>query len=333
MITTRTYKPIIAAAVAVLAFAAFLFIPKPAKAELIVSPPKFDYSAKPGDVLRGTLLFKNGTVDDAKIFPSALNFTHKEGDEVTGSPVTYAADEVRTGTELAPWIEYDPEPFEVKAGASFSMPYTIRIPRDAQPGGHFGIIELLVGHPGVDKTGVGVTGGLGSLIFLKVEGDVVEDLTLEQFSSDAYSYRHLPVFFTARMKNGGNTHLRPVGNIFIKDMFGREIAVLTINPTFQTILPNSTRRFETHWVKNRPRNDDSALQKEMRNFAFGKYEATAFINYGDGKTATATYDFVVIPWFALGVWALIILAVVLVLVFGLKAYNKMVIRKYQKMQK
>lgn len=330
MTSSKPYKPALIAAGALVALVGFIFLPSSASAEtMVVSPPKFDFSVAPGGIIRDTVRFKNNTDQDAKIFPAVLNFTFRDGDEVSGSPETYPANEVRTGTEIAPWVEMDTEPVIVPANGSHSLPFTIIVPTDAQPGGHFGVIEMLVGHPGVEETGVGVTGGFGSLIFMKVEGDVDEKLTLTAFHGDEFVYRHLPIGFQARLENSGNTHLRPVGSIFIKDVFGRQVASLSINPNFQTILPGSARRFGASWDKNRYRESDSALQKEMKNFALGKYEATIFLNYGEGKTISDTYTFWVMPWLALGVWAVIILALVLLLVFGLRSYNKMIIKKFQ----
>lgn len=330
MTTTLRNAKLLLPAIAVLG--ALFLAPAAQAGRFEVSPPKFDFTVNPGAVLRNTVNFTNKTGADVVITPDVLNFTYREGDEVTGSPDTYPADDIRTGTELAHWVEMDREPVLVPNGATHSFVFTIVVPEDAQPGGHFGMIELLATHPGA-PSGVGVTGGTGSLIFMRVEGETRDELNVERFHADDYSYRHLPVNFIIRIENTGNTHLRPVGNIFIKNMLGRQVASLTVNPQFRTVLPGSARRFDLVWEKKPVRESDSALRRELKNFAFGKYEATLFLNYAEGKVVSKTVTFWVIPWLALALWTGIAAAAIIILVFGLKAYNKAVIRRYEKKMK
>jgi len=78
-------------------------------------------------------------------------------------------------------------------------------------------------------------------------------------------------------------------------------------------LPVSIRKFEVTWEKER---------------AFGKYTAKLSLAYGEkNKVATAETIFWVIPWkkISAGIFGLIIF--MLILIWGMKKYNRYIIRK------
>ena len=59
----------------------------------------------------------------------------------------------------------------------------------------------------------------------------------------------LPVLFETRFKNSGNVHLKPSGDIVIKNVFGRIAGVTPLNPRGSSVLSNSIRRTESEWTK------------------------------------------------------------------------------------
>ncbi len=182
----------------------------------------------------------------------------------------------------------------------------VTIPYDAQPGGRYGSLLVLNQGP-VDKDGnleagnrAAVLTRLGSLFFVRVEGDVVEKGRMEDFrlSKGKKFYTQGPVEFEILYSNDGNVHLTPYGNITIKNMLGREVGMIEVDPFF--VLPDSLRARVVKWD---------------RGFLFGRYTATANIKRGylSNKEVvdTASVTFWVIPW----IWIAVVLVVVLLLVF------------------
>jgi hypothetical protein len=106
------------------------------------------------------------------------------------------------------------------------------------------------------------------------------------------------------------------------------VARIPANPKNAAVLPNSTRRMMSAWVKT------AAPQKkgffgetvnEWNNFGLGKYTATVSATYGSRQTSlqNASVSFWIFPWHLLMMAAiLIVLLVVLISV-----YNKMIIRR------
>jgi hypothetical protein len=304
---------------------------------MTISPPNFDFTVNPGDEIRDVLRVYNEDPFALELQPRLFNFTFKAGDETSGIPEFYPVDESRNGHELAPWITFESaEPFTVAPQERVNIPFTIRIPADAQPGGHFGAIHL--GTVQQAKEGeqpeIGILAATSALVFVRVNGDVRDELAVRDFSADKSTYGHLPATFTVRAENSGTTHLRPTGNVFITDTFGRQVASLQVNAEFRSILPGGIRRFEATWQKKRLPPGASEYVQQWRNFAIGKYTATMVLNYGaQNQVVSAATDFWVFPWMVILTVLAVLVALILGIRYGVGGYNRMVIRRYEAMQK
>ncbi|MFA6604267.1 MAG: hypothetical protein WCT10_05560 [Patescibacteria group bacterium] len=312
-----------------LAIAAMLW-PSGASA-ITISPIFVDYSLDPGDTVMDVLKAYNENPFPITLYPVVDNFT--SGDE-EGSPVFYDADEDPYGTALATWVKMDStEPFTLQPGDRVNLPFSINVPVNAQPGGHFGAIILSTQPPEISGEGVGVAAQIGMLIFVDVSGEAKETASIAEFGfkNPRVWYNYLPVNFFLRFENSGNTHLRPTGNLFIKDMFGRQVASIPVNSDFRSVLPSSIRKFEFGWRRAAGDSGSSELLKEWNNFAFGKYEAMLVLNYGkQNKIVTDTREFYVWPWRILCIAGGIILLLILLFIGAMKLYKRSIIKKYQK---
>jgi hypothetical protein len=318
------------------ALAAFGFLARPAEA-MTLFPPSFDFTVNPGDTIKDVLRVFNEDPFPITLQPQPYNFTFVAGDETEGTPDFYPAGEVRDGHELAPWIEIeDVGPMVIAPNERVNIPFTIQVPKDAVPGGHFGAVHMatVATDQPVDRPQVGIKAATAVLIFVRVNGERLDALSVEQFSGEKTRYDRLPVDFTVRVSNTGSTHLRPTGNVFITDMLGRQVASIQVNPAFRSVLPGSARRFVETWQKRRLPDDTSEFVKQWRNFAFGKYKATLILNYGpDNNLLSAEYTFWVVPWMALLAYAGGIVLILLVVGYGFRGYNRLVIRRYEAMKR
>ena len=129
---------------------------------------------------------------------------------------------------------------------------------------------------------------------------------IEAFSSDKLLYLSNKVALSTRISNLGNIHFKPLGNIIVKDMFGREIDNITFNDQGGNVLPNSTRKFATNYQSGK--------------FLLGYYKAGLKLAYGqNGESLAATTSFWVVPlWFMVLVLALILLIIGLIVWLVLK---------------
>jgi hypothetical protein len=216
-----------------------------------------------------------------------------------------------------PWISTLPAlrlaPEEAKTAK-----ITMRVPQDASPGGHYGVVRFTGAAPDIEDTGVALSASIGTLVLVNVSGDIVTKASIEEFFAAQNSqkkgfFERGPITFVERIKNEGSVHVKPTGTLRITSTFGKEVAVLSINELGGNILPNSTRRFEQQLDKSR---------------LFGKYSVEANIQY-NGQTLSGTITFWVIPYKLIAIILGVLLVLIVALRKGIKRYNKMIINKSQ----
>lgn len=313
---------------AALLIGAALLVGRSADALTIV-PPSLEYAAKPGETINAKIKLFNEESETITVFASVANFTAK-GER--GEPdFQFEA----TPTGAASWVEPPAGAVTVKPNDRIELPVTIKVPNNAEPGGHyvsvfFGTDPSLKPENGGQVT---VRSLLGTLVILRVEGTVRESATVAGFTAgDGKTLTKLPATFTLRIRNSGNVHVRPQGEVVIKNLFGGETARLSLNETNGAALPDSVRAYDVIWKKIEEKQKTGNFFQELgyqwRNFALGPYTATASVTYGANKqNLVATTKINVIPWQLLLVSGLIVVIVVLVIVFGIRAYNQAIIKR------
>ncbi|MFZ2886896.1 MAG: hypothetical protein WA021_03700 [Minisyncoccia bacterium] len=251
-----------------------------------VTPPLFQLTIGPGETWASSLKVVNTNAYDVTYFSEIVDFA-AEGEAGNGRFIPI----VTTGGAhtLGSWIELPQESVVIGAGASGEIPFTVRIPADASPGGHYAAVLVGTRPPGDQLTGSGVSisSFVSSLLFVRIEGDVHESGRIREFRSDSTWYENALAQFVLRFENTGNTHLQPQGDITIYNMWGKERGKVAINQktNFGNVLPQSIRRFEFSW------------DGEEEAFDIGRYSAVVTLAYGeDGKqNVTATNYFWVVP--------------------------------------
>jgi len=274
-------------------------------ASLTIIPPKFELFGNPGDTVNEKIRVRNES--DAPITYSILveDFT-TSGEE--GQVVLEEGDNV-SSFSLAKWIEVSSKDLILQPKEEKSINFIISIPKGAEPGGHYASILFQAGEDSeVSGSGAKVGHRVGSLVLLRVSGNVAENAIIEEFSTAKYLEKG-PVDFMLRLKNEGNTHIIPQGTIVITDLFGKKVDELPLDG--RNVLPGATRKMLSVWDKNN---------------ILGNYTATMIATYGQNKQPlTASVKFTVIPKLILIAGIIGIVAVVgfiLTLFFGRKRISK-----------
>lgn len=289
---------------------------------LTVSPARIELSGDPGSPVTGKMLVTNEQDRDQTFYTSVENF---EAQGETGTPNFTPSKE-----GLASWVSVESQ-ITIKKGERVEIPFTINVPKDADAGGHFAAIFLSTS-PTTAKAGeVAVGAKVGSLILLRVSGDIKEGAQVLSFGlKDGGSFvSSLPVDFTYRFSNSGNDRANPKGNIVIRNTIGMESASIDANPTTGNVLPNSVRRFDTKWGEEVLPADASFLDKvsyEARNFAFGIYFANLDLSFGSTGKVESSTTFFVLPWHLL----IVVILVLVGLYYAFGAYKKSIIAKSHK---
>lgn len=317
-----------------LALLAVMLVPRGAGA-LTIGPPTFDFVLDPGDTALDVIKLYNEDEFPITVYPIVMNF--ESDDDEGGVPKFYPSDEDRLGRGLAEWIDVDPTPITLEPGQRMSLPFSVNIPTDkVQPGGHYGAVVISTTAPEAGGGEVGIGQQIAALILVRVSGEVKEVGGIAEFGYEDPKpwYNYLPVDFFLRFENSGNTHLRPTGNVFIKNWYGRQVANVKVNPEFKSVLPLSIRRYVFGWAHTRDDANLSDLKREWKNFALGKYTATLVLNYGtENQILTDERVFYVWPWRLLSILGGSVLAIVTLFAVLKRIYDKAVIQKYEAMMK
>lgn len=244
------------------------------QSQITITPVTYESSVDPGDVVTSKVTISNNTDTPLSLNTSVENIrrTNNEGEvELTTEETPY---------EIAKWVSVEPKELNLLARGRQDVSYTIRVPSDASPGGHYGAI--LVGTPPtkVEANGAAVVQRLGSLLLLRVSGTANEDAVISSFRTKTYSgtweeevssdgntktlapreedfskerfqryFKEGPVAFELAIKNNGNVHVKPVGYITIYNIFHKKIVELPLNS--QNVYPGSERSLTVIWPKER----------------------------------------------------------------------------------
>ncbi len=265
------------------------------KLGLTVSPVVDEFTAKPASTVSRQVKITNPVRQTITLYPVVLNF-YTNNDQ--GQPTFYTLQERSSQYSLSDWVSFPQKSVTIAPGQSEQFPYTIAVPADGEPGGHYGAVLFSTEPPTVtqNQSQVSVVGLIGTLVLVSVPGDVVQKTVISTFDAPSFLVQP-PVRLALTFNNLGNIHTKPTGEIRIKNMFGSLVTSLKVNEGLSNVLPQSQRKFNLAWKFGWQR--------------IGYYTATAIIAYGNPEQAlTATRSFIIIPiWFFVLIGLLIALII------------------------
>lgn len=299
---------------------------------LITSPLPINLSTKPGTSVTADLRVKQGSGDNETLKVTLMKFS---AFGTTGRPRLLDRE---PGDDYFDWVKFDKVTFAAPNNVWQTVKMTVNVPKTAAFGYYYAVVFSRVGDDvrQPDHTNA-INGGSAVLVLLDANvPNAKRSLTLDSFTSIHRVYEFLPGSFKVALKNDGNVHGVPHGNIFILQG-KKQIATLNLNDEQGNILPGSTRIFPVDWTDGFPVNQTVVVDGKVKldkhqkkvtqlswdwsqlpKFRMGQYQAHLFAVYDDGTRdvpVESTISFWVIPWRFL----LILLLVLSVIGFGLYA--------------
>jgi hypothetical protein len=276
---------------------------------LKVQPALFEQTVNPGDRFSTSL-----TVTNPSTAPRQFTVGVEDISGMTqgGQPIFTTSSVPQYG--LSSWVVLTNTAITVPAGGSVVVPFTVTIPKNAGPGGHYGAIFVSSGAVHPTSNGAGLAYEVGALLEFRIAGNALEQAAITSFSTDSGLYQSPNVNFSTVVANQGNVLLQPRGPIDVTNMFGQKVGTVVVNDAGAAIFPGTNRVFSTNWTGN--------------GFAFGQFTAVMTLNYGDtsNKSISASTSFWVIPVVPMVVVLGSIIFFVLIFVWSVKAYVRRRVR-------
>ncbi len=205
---------------------------------LRISPPNFEISVDPGETVAQQIRVSNRGDTAIPITMQVAGFRPAgQGGQVE------LTEEEQAEFGILTWTTVDPSEFLLGPGEETAVTFLIDVPEDAPPGGHYMSVLAKVGSAGTAE-GVVVGQRIGSLVLLRVAGEVVEQAQVAEIVAPGFAAKG-PIDFDVVLKNTGNVHLRPIGEVVVTGTFGGEVARLRLEQ--RNMLPDSERAFSVTW--------------------------------------------------------------------------------------
>lgn len=276
-----------------------------AKSGIQISPLSYDFEIKPGATQAGKFTLKNL---DGVPMDYALETELFESISEDGAPAFKGVTRPTGVSTLADWIKFSaPITGSIEPYGSLEINFTIEVPANAEPGGHYAAIFAKQVKKDVEgKTQLGVASRVGLILLVSVPGNVTKTGEITSFTHPNFVWRG-PIDFAMKFKNTGTVHYESTGKVEVDPILGK---TREVDLGKHTVIPKSTRAYSGTWNNSYP---------------FGYYKLTATATDGDGKTIIATGTLWAIP-------LVIIIPIVLLalLVWGIIVYikqNYQVVRK------
>lgn len=143
------------------------------------------------------------------------------------------------------WVQFEETAYRIEPGQTIQVNYTIRVPADAAPGGHYGVLFAETDERGLDGTGVARKKRVGNLLYVTVKGTYRTEGALKEFILPFWQTRP-PIISAARVTNTGNADFRAKVSTTAKDVFGQTKFSYSGEPI---VLPETTRLIEMKWER------------------------------------------------------------------------------------
>lgn len=290
----------------------------------VVSPLPVALEAKPGTTASTNLQIKNAGNSTERVKVTVLKFS-AEGED--GTPKLL---DVGPGDDFINWVTFSESRFDAEPNVFKTIKMNINIPSGAAFGYYYAVIFSRDGaEQNIQPEKANLLGAVASLVLLDVQAPGAKrEAALTEYSTPKRTFEFLPADFTVRLKNTGNVHVAPRGNIFIKQG-GQTKGLIEVNLNKGYILPGTFRKFTADWRDGNPVYkvkevdgkvvlDKNGKQKHFLDWSnfnpsklrMGKFDAKLVMVYNDGThdvPVEGNVSFWVIPWRILGVFLVILL--------------------------
>ena len=270
---------------------------------LSISPHTFELDVFPEETIEKKIKITNKSEVALPIAVRVVDFT--ASDETGGTSFDEASEDPSISSRK--WFEIENPNFILDAGETEKVNFTVSVPGNAEPGGHYSVMlfepqlpsfYFEEGQPKVIPV-IGVL-FLFSVKVFTLDPEVEQKLEVVEFTvpkeerlialenltsafignivqaaNKVTITKKSPSNFILRIKNNDIYHIKPFGKVLIFNIFGKKVGEAEVPKT--TILPGKIRWFPIEFSPETPEYlkwlPESVSDFLAKNFFFGKYQA------------------------------------------------------------
>ncbi|MFC1599680.1 hypothetical protein ACFL3T_01475 [Patescibacteria group bacterium] len=219
-----------------------LFILTSATAYAIgAAPLRVEFTSQPGETVQGQVSVFNDSDTEQIIVVGKGDFL------VNGDEDVEFYDDIKEDNlySLQEWIHIPNNEIELGPKSTGVIPYEIKVPIDAPSQGYYGSLFIQSKPKTAPRElfGATVSVRVAHLVLLTVEGELYEEINIEDFSVVQQNDEGLTEFDVV-LFNKGNVHTAPAGQIEIIDNQGNLVQILDLNQGEYHVLPESKKTYK-----------------------------------------------------------------------------------------
>lgn len=209
---------------------------------ITMSPTNSQYTTSVGGVINDKLTIVNDskTAYDFIVYARPYSINNNQYNNPDFTTLTKSAD-------LYAWVQLPQAKFHAEPNTTTYVNYSISVPANASPGGHYGVIfaEVQPSETKVSGNQIIRKKRVGSIVYTTVNGAVKLSGDVGTGSIPFWQVQP-PLHTTVVTKNTGNTHFTSNAVLSVHDIFG--------NLKYQSkknyfVLPNTVRTIDLNWDK------------------------------------------------------------------------------------
>ncbi len=266
-----------------------------------ISPVRTDLVINRGETKTTTVYLTNISTATVNLQVVINDFQSRDD---TGTPALLLNGQSLPQHGLKQYASVATAELTIKPGEQKTINVTLSFPSNATPGGYYGAVRFLPANSNGTRN-VNLAASVGTLILVKVPGDVHENLSLTTFGVSR-GVKPYSLFFNnhnlniiTKFQNNGDVQEEPFGKVQLKKG-NNVLATYEVNNTDPrgNVLPGSIRKFTI------------PLNNKVGNF--GKYTLEGNFGYGsNGQLISAKSTFYIVPLVLVAVIVVITLLIVI----------------------
>lgn len=257
------------------------------------SPTSKTLKLSQGEIYSDEVVFWNLSQQSEtyKVFVSG--FQQIENQPGTAVILTQEDDE-KAPYSASQWVDISKDILELEPNKNVKLKYSVTVPQDATNGEFYAEIFLISENAYLEKgTAAFANLAVGMPILIQIGDEFVEKAELLRFVSDKKVYEKINVNFLTQLKNLGDTHITPTGEIVVTNIFRQEVTRVQFNKNTQSLLRDNLGNYQDSWIQSSYLSPNNAI-------AIGPMKATLLVTYRSFQPGFAVLNsettFWIIPW-------------------------------------